>query len=196
MQMQTADILNWQSEQIKTQQNEYIGKVWMIILEASKDAAVPDRSVTGVLGTRLEFYADGLPIAQTLDHSTLLLLAPVKRKDGLVGLPDIPDPTWTPPIPKPHEIEGLAPGKYYQPPEAPRIAQRLEDRARGQLKGTDYLVFGPVAQILIRPEGIAEGWIAECFANPADGTQMDLLISKSSGRAHLFGGKYRISRVG
>lgn len=192
--MATADILNWQAERVKLGQFEYIGKAWMIVLEVAKGAHVPE--FASIVGSRLEFFGGGVPLAQTPDHSTLLLLAPIVRPDGQVGLPDIPDPTWQPPIPKPHEIANLPPGKVYHQPKPPMIAQKLEDRARGKLKGTDYLVFGPVAQILIRPEGIPEGWIAGCSADLHTGTQMDLLISARTGTAHLFGGRYEITRIG
>lgn len=189
--MHTTDLLNWQDEQTKTGNYEFLGKVWLIVLEAAKGAAVPEPSVASVLGTRLEFYGEGLPVAQTRDHSSLLLLSPVVRPDGTVGLPDIPDPTWKPPIPTAAQVEG-----NYVAPDAPKIRQLLEDRARGQLKGTDYLVFGPVAQILIRPEGIPEGWIARCFGDPGSGTQMELLVSKRTGKAFLIGGRYQIERCG
>lgn len=205
-----ADMLNWQAEEIKQGRYEYIGKAWCIVLEVSRDAGVPEPPVAQVLGSRLEFYGGGVPLGQSLDHSTLLLLGAVVRPDGSVGLPDIPDPTWKPPVPRREDIEGTAvfegkgkkrrqvgvKGGNYTAPQAPMIPQKFEDRARGMLRGTDYYIFGPVVQVLIRPEGLPEGWIATCGADPATGTQMELLISRSTGRAHLYGGRFQISRVG
>jgi hypothetical protein len=178
-----ADILNWQAEQIRDGKYEPIG-----------------------LGVRMEFGDHGargpevMPrIAQTKDRSTLLLLDPVVRRDGKVGLPDIPDPTWIPPlhIPSKAEQEGK---ETYTPPSAPMLRQELADRARGQVKGTRFLVFGPVSQILIRPEGIPEGWIAYCGSSSAapgvDGTQMEMLIDQDNGQAFFFGGRFQIVRAG
>jgi hypothetical protein len=76
------------------------------------------------------------------------------------------------------------------------IRQELRDRARGTLKGTNCLVFGPVAQVLIRPNGLPEGWIAYCGTAPANGSKMDLLVDEKTGEALFFGGQFRIERAG
>ncbi|MBZ5532605.1 MAG: hypothetical protein LAO20_14325 [Acidobacteriia bacterium] len=193
-----ASTLSWQQDRILHNDYELIGRAWVIVLEASQGAALPSAAVANSLGVRLEFYGTGqkgqslMPrIAQTKDRSTLLLLDPIVRADGRVGLPDIPDPAWVPPIPTAAQVTG-----DYVPPAAPMIKQELGDRARGQLKGTRFLVFGPVAQILIRPEGLAEGWIAQCAGAPGTGTQMELLIDQDTGQAFFFGGRYRIDRAG
>lgn len=193
-----ASILAWQKERINTSDYEMIGRVWVIVLEASRDAAVPQASIANTQGTRLEFYGNDrrghslMPrIAQTRDRSMLLLLDPIVRPDGAVGLPDIPDPEWVPEIPTEEEVTG-----DFKPKPTPMLRQDLAQRARGQLKGTRFLVFGPVAQVLIRPEGVAEGWLAECTGDGATGKVMELLIDQDTGQAHFFGGRYRIDRAG
>lgn len=207
-----ADEIAWQQDLIARNEYELIGRAWVIVLEASKDAAVPQPSIAKALGCRLEFYGmsrvngrDLMPrLAQSKDHSTLLLLDPIVNQEGKAGLPDIPDPTWTPPIPKPEEVAGV-PGKNgrlkkgqgdWKPPAAPMMRQELGDRARGQVKGTRFLVFGPVVQIVIRPEGLPEGWIAQCGGETRSGLQMDLLIDQDTGHAFFYGGRFQISRVG
>ena len=194
-----ADTLAWQTDRILHNDYELLGRAWVIVLEASHGAGTPQASVANTLGSRIEFYGNDkrkgnslMPrIAQTRDRSTLLLLDPIINTEGRVGLPDIPDPSWEPPIPTEEQVTG-----DYRPPAAPMLKQEFADRARGQLKGTRFLVFGPVAQILIRPEGLPEGWIAECAGALNTGTQMELLIDQDTGQAHFFGGRYRIDRVG
>jgi hypothetical protein len=193
-----ASILAWQKERVNTSDYEMIGRVWVVVLEAASGAAVPGKAITNTQGLRLEFYGNSkrghslMPrIAQSRDRSTLLLLDPITRADGTAGLPDIPDPEWVPEIPTEDEVTG-----DYKPKATPMLKQELAQRARGQLKGTRFLVFGPVAQVLIRPEGVAEGWFANCTGDAATGKQMELLIDQDTGEAYFFGGKYRIDRAG
>ena len=192
-----ADVLAWQRGLIASSNYEEIGRAWVIVLEASAGAAVPERRVTDAMGVRLEFFGYGqkgqplLPrIAQSRDRRTLLLLDPIVKSDGTVGLPDVPDPTWEPPIPTEEQVTG-----EWNPKPAPMIPQELAERARGRLKGTNYLVFGPVTQVLIRPEGLPEGWIAYCGGGP-DGKQMELLVDENTGESFFFGGQFKITRVG
>lgn len=199
-----ADLLNWQREQIRTGAYEEIGKCWLVVLEASAGAATPSANVANVLGSRIEFYNWMPRIAQTRDRGNLLLLDPLIRADGSVGLPDIPDPSWIPGVPTAEDFfedpETQQKPKDYVAPKAPMIRQDLRDRARGVLKGTNFLVFGPVVQILIRPHALPEGWIAYCSASAgtagSQGTQMELLIDEKTGEAFFFGGRFNIERAG
>lgn len=194
-----ADILDWQNTSIRTGEYEYIGKVWAIVLEdAAGGPSIQDAGVRNRLGKRIEFYGDGphsgLPLAQTLDKSTLLMLSPILKPDGSVGLPDIPDPTWVPRIPTSDEVTGVV---AYVPDRPRMIRQSLSERSRGLLRGTDFLICGPVAQLLVRPEAFpGQGWILPCGVDPATGLQMDLLIHQHTGRAHFYGGRYTITRIG
>jgi hypothetical protein len=205
-----ADKINWQAEQIRSKNYELLGYVWKVVFEASRGAATPQPQVAATLGSCMEWYGmekfrgqNYLPrIAQSRDRSSLLLLDQIKRADGSVGLPDIPDPKWQPPIPTNDQLTGKA---KYTPAQANMIPQHIyeEDaqgnpigRARGQLKGTRYLVCGPVSQILVRPmkgeEVMPTAWILQCRANNADGTQMEMLIHQDTGEAYFYGGTYQI----
>ena len=207
-----ADTLNWQTERIRLGDYEMVGFIWKVVLEASRGAAVPQLQVSRTLGSCMEWYGyenykgkNYLPrVAQTKDRSSLLLLDPIKRVDGSVGLPDIPDPTWQPKPPTDEELQTVVPLQ-----QARMIQQHLyeEDaqhnpigRARGQLKGTRFLVFGPVVQILVRPlvgdKLIDEGWILQCGVNPATGKHMEMLIHQDTGQAHFYEGKFQIYRPG
>lgn len=206
-----ADIIAWQAEQVRNRNYELIGHIWKVVLEASHGAAVPQQRVANVVGTCLDWYGyenvngkNLLPrLAQSRDRGTLLLLDPVKRADGKVGLPDIPDPNWVPRKPTKLELQTTVPLQ-----KAPMIPQHLYEeqsgqpigRARGQLKGTRYLVFGPVVQILVRPmvdnKLIDEGWFFQCGVDKSNGTHMEMLIDQDTGEAFFFGGQFQIYRPG
>jgi hypothetical protein len=209
-----VDTINWQAEQIRDKNFELIGYIWKVVLEASRGAATPQPQVAATLGSCMEWYGmenyrgkNYLPrIAQTRDRSSLLVIDPIKRVDGSVGLPDIPDPRWQPPVPTNAQLTSKA---AYKPPQAPMIPQHLyeEDanhapigRARGQLKGTRYLVFGPVSQILVRPtkgdEVMPTAWILQARADNATGKQMEMLIHQDTGEAYFYGGTFQISIPG
>ncbi|HLW53238.1 MAG TPA: hypothetical protein VKW06_10385 [Candidatus Angelobacter sp.] len=203
-----ADVLRWQAEQIQQGQYDLLGRVWVIVLADAAGGNLPAKAIRNVLGNRLEFYGyDGrsgnplLPrIAATKDKGTLLLLDPFTRQDGAVGLPDIPDPTWEPPIPTAAQL-AFDPSKQkkekpYIPPRPAMIRQELAERARAMLKGTRYMVFGPVMQILVRPEGIPDGWILQCGGEVHSGRSMELIVNLDTGAAFLYGGRYQIHRPG
>src|SRR5947209_13289799 len=113
-----------------------LGYIWKIVLEASHGAAVPQMSVSNSIGSCLEFYGYGnmlgqvkYPrIAQTRDRSTLLAIEPFRKLavearrivDKGVGLPDIPDPTWTPPVPTAEQLQSTVPV-----PQARMLPQHL-----------------------------------------------------------------------
>jgi len=207
-----ADVIAWQKERMNAGAFEVLGKIWMISLEASKDAQVPGKPVANVLGTRIEFYNEmggpdvvGPRLAQTGAKGALLILDPIVRQDGVMGLPDIPDPTWKPPIPTPSQISYQPPSRpknapknwrppkppdTYVPTRAPMIPQHLIDRgdgfggrARGQIRAgaSTYLVCGPVAQIVVRPMDqqnriLPNGLIFKCLpSSPIAGVQGTLM---------------------
>ncbi len=220
-----ADVIRWQRQCVQTGAYELLGKVWMIVFEAAKDAQVPSRSVTDYLGTRIEFYNDmggpsvvGPRIAQTGPKGSLLVLDPltVEEPKGsgqyVVGLPSIPDPTWKPPVPTPEQLTG---DKPYVPPKAPMIPQRLVDRndgwggrARAQIRddaGKRYLVCGPIKQIIVRPMDkqnrvLPNGLIYRCLPSTsiagASATLMELLVDTDTGEAFFYGGSFTIDDVG
>lgn len=206
-----ADTIDWMREQVRNRSYELVGHIWKVVLEASHGAATPQKSVARTVGCALDWYGyenvggkNLLPrLAQTRDRSSLVLLDPVKRVDGKVGLPDIPDPTWVPKAPTAKQLQTTVPLQ-----KAPMIQQHLYEeeagqpigRARGQLKGTRFLVFGPVVQILVRPmvdnKLIDEGWFFQCGVDTATGKHMEMLIDQDNGEAFFYGGKFQIYRPG
>jgi hypothetical protein len=221
------DVLAYQDHLIAAQQYEYLGRMKMVVLEASKGANVPGIAETSIVGVRLDWcnepnpngkgYLDNfIPIAQSLDHSMLLILGAVRRRDGRVGLPDIPDPAWKSKAPAPEEIDPIIGkdekgrpiyGPSWTPTDPPRIAQPLEQRARGKIGGTEILVLGPVHQIMFQPDIGEQGlqptyWsIAGRAADgstwdPGTNSHLELLIDRVTGAAHFFGGQWQIIPVG
>lgn len=213
-----ADVIAWQHDCIRAGQFQVLGKIWMINLEASAGAQVPGKNVASLLGTRIEFYNEfggpevvGPMIAQTGPKGSLLILDPIVRPDGIVGLPDIPDPTWKPPIPTKRQITSKNP---FVPPKAPMIPQHLIDRgdghggrARGQIRAgaSTYLVCGPVVQIVVRPmdsNNVVQpnAMILKCLPSTAlpgaNATTMDLLIDSATGEAFLYGGRFEVGFSG
>jgi hypothetical protein len=202
-----ADVIQFHGEQIRAGLYDEIGRVWAIVLEAAAGAAVPTKAVTDSQGVRLDFYGlesvkgrNLLPrIATTKDKRSLLLLDPILDQDGRPGLPAIPDPTWKPSTPKAEEIcwdpskhrKGAKP-PVYKPAAAPMIPQKISDRARGKLRDTEFLILGPIAQILVRPEGLATGIILQCGADLRGGRAMELLVDHRNGQSFFFGGRYQI----
>lgn len=210
-----ADVIAWQRECMQTGSFQVMGKIWMITLEASGGAHVPHKSVADQLGSRIEFYNEqggpdviGPRIAQTGPRGSLLILDPIVRDGGVMGLPDIPDPTWIPPVPTIAQQEGRA---EYTPQKAPMIPQHLIDRkdgfggrARGQIKAgaSTFLVCGPVVQMVVRPMDneqriLPNGLIFKCLSSSTiagvRGNQMELLIDSITGEAFLYGGRFEIS---
>jgi hypothetical protein len=214
-----ADILNFQNQCVRTGDMEILGRMQKIAIGPNAQF-VPrnDDPVIAKFGRFIELRDVPLPIAQTRDRSMLLVTAFLLTKEGRVELPDLPDPTWTPPAPTRAELEGVevdreikdADGKVigrrkvreFAPlHESPRanvrlIPQRLEDRAEGRLAGTNFLVFSPVIRITFQPEinrrMAADAWVIECRYNPADRTHMALLVDQKTGETHFFGGAYEI----
>lgn len=187
-----ADILALQNQLIRTGQNQFLGAIWKIVFEASRDSNVPNRNITDNMGVVFDFYQKATRPKLAQAGGMLLCMSPIMRSDGYIGLPDIPDPSFVPPMPT--EKEMLS-GTWR--PQAPRmVKQKFSERTAGKLRGTNYLIFEVVSQILVLPEGLAEGWLIECGGNPADGTHMCLLVDEKTGEAHFYGGQWHITRPG
>ena len=190
----TIDLLNWQAKQIQTGQYEFLGKVNKIVLDpGAQGSGRPIAVVGGKLGLSLEFYAGGPAVGVTKDGGSLLLLSPITLdgKPGPGRLPDMPDPGWSPPAPSNADLTGPTP---YIAPRPPMLKQPLDERARGKLAGTQYLVFGPISQILIYPPHLDVTLLAFCRAD-LRGMQMELLVHGGTGEAFLIGGKFELSRI-
>src|SRR5580693_827347 len=148
MQAGLAEWLSYEEDLIRTGQFEYLGKGKVIVLEASAGANVPGLAETTKVGVRLDWRNDDsepgrilenyIRIAQSYDKRVLLALDPVVRRDGKIGLPDIPDPAWRPGQPGRLIKSGPFKGKYqataeetntFDPGRPPMVKQALRERA-------------------------------------------------------------------
>ncbi len=199
------DFLAYQDHLVQTQQYEYLGRMKKIVLEAEDGARTQGPHVTGKIGHCLDWYNEKGPkgeilpsflsIGQSRDRRMILPLAPVVRRDGRVGLPDIPDPSWKPR--QPSREEQMA-GWFGE--DAPMIAQDLGQLTDKIIQGSDILVFQPVAQILFQPE-INQAlqptyWLLAGSFDPASRTHPAFLVDRRTGAAHFYGGKFEIVPVG
>lgn len=214
-----AEWLAYADKLVETGQFEYLGKAKVIVVEAAKGAAVPGLAETTKVGVRLDWRNDDsvpgriqenfIRIGQSFDRRLLVALDPVVRRDGKVGLPDIPDPGWHPGQPGRLIKSGKLKGKYeatedevnaWDPGRPPMIEQRLRDRATGFVDGTKMLCFQPVHQVMFQPEigGALQAtyWTVECGHDPANRTQMAFLVDTETGRAYFYGGRFQLNAVG
>jgi hypothetical protein len=166
-------------------------------------------------GRMLDFSGQWLPIAKAQD-SMILVTAPMIRKDGYVGLPDLVDPLWR--AADYTEEEAANPDcdsdcrkqwdvvdgkrvphvhiKLRGDKDTPRmLPQRLEDRTNDRLAGTNFLVFQPVLRITYQPESLKADthgfqpteWKIE-FRPDAGGVHAAFLVDPTNGECHFFGG--------
>lgn len=124
-------------------------------------------------------HAKGPLLAISKDRNDLLL------PFGLTPLPNIPDPLW---IPK------------QAGDVAPRVPQKLEDRACGRIRernGRWWLLFQPLTELCVCIGGAKGGFgRIRCVTDPADHTHSALLVDPepdNSGRmeAHFVGGSFQ-----
>jgi len=205
-----ADVLKYQNDLVRTGKCFPLGRMQKIALApAAGWQPRPDDPIMSRYGRFIELRDNFLPIAHSPDRSMILVTAPLLDKEGRVELPDLPDPTWVRPQPTQEEIEGfdvvdpVTGAKHREFPKrdpakfAPRmVPQRLVDRAEGFLTGTNFLVFSPVISIVFQPEHdgklLGDTWLIEAKYSPADGTHPTLLVDRSTGETHFFGGLYSI----
>jgi hypothetical protein len=169
-------------------QHRYIpmGKVLSIVIGASKGAAVPDPETMRVgdsLSKRIPLALDWLGLmhnppvlAYSEDNVDLLL------PGGVSKLPDAPDPRHIP---------------RSAADVAPRIPQRMEDRATGRIMDGDvtrYLVFSPVVQVAFIAAGEQKSGfgLIKGGKNPADHSRFTLLINPRSMNAYFVGGTWEL----
>jgi hypothetical protein len=202
-------VLKFQNDCLRTRNYEAIGRIQRIVFEVTSGMYIPPELAEDLksdpMGPCIEFFGqeNWLPIAQVKaagQQDFLLPLAPVKRSDGYIGFPDKPDRHWVPTTgPETKKITDPKTGEvsYKMVHEAPRmLKQDLRNFSTGILRGTNFIVYERVAQILVKPTGLAEGWILNCRENPADQTHMTFLLDHKTGQSHFYGGQYEITRPG
>jgi hypothetical protein len=200
----TAAILKFQNDCLRQRKYIPLGWIQRIVLERTNATYIPSdmeedlKSDPG--GISIEFFGqeNWLPIGQVETagfQSFLLPLAPVVTKDGYAGFPDKPDRHWAPS--KPPENIRQEDGSYKTIREEVRmVKQPLRLFSSGILRGTNFAIYERVAQILVKAQGIAEGWILRCGYNPVEKTHMAFLVDRTTGEAHFYGGLYDISKPG
>jgi hypothetical protein len=134
------------------------------------------------VGMTLDYlHPSNAPVLAISDDRNDLLLP-----YGLNPLPKIPDPLWMP------KRAGEA---------APRIEQKLEDRACGQIKQRDgrmWLIFQPLTELCVCIGGAKGGFgRIVCKTDPADHTHSALLVDpepmdrEGHLQAHFIGGSFQ-----
>jgi len=146
------------------------------------DAPFSEWQTNAWVNLTLDFLhpSNGPVLAISDDRNDLLL------PFGLTPLPKIPDPLWTPK----HAGE-----------VAPRVAQKLESRACGQIRaknGRLWLVFQPLTEICVCIGGAKGGFgRIVCKTDPADHTHAALLVDPDlidrdgNMQAHFVGGSFQ-----
>lgn len=229
--MTPADVFKTQNDLVRTGKILPLGRMRTIAVGPcdTYNPPVNDPIISGygaqpqlnARGRMLDFSGQWLPISRASKilrgSEGILVTAPMIRKDGYVGLPDLVDPLWRAAdyteeeaanpdcdadcrkqwdIVKgekvPHVHIRLRAGK-----DTPRmIPQRLEDRTNDRLQGTNFLVFQPVLRITYQPEELKAGeqhgfkpaeWKIE-FRPDVGGVHAAFLVDPTNGECHFFGG--------
>src|SRR5580658_4825147 len=141
-----ADIIKWRQDLVRTGQYLPVGRATMISIAPSTDWEMPANAdpfirkfgrLMNLMPSRDSRAGIFLPLGQSLDRSQLLVTAPLLNREGRVGLPDVPDPDWKPATWTTDEISLKT--KRDPSKDSPRmIPQRLEDRTRVKLEGTNF----------------------------------------------------------
>lgn len=225
--MTPADLFKYQNELVRTGKVLPLGRMRTIAIGPCDTYTPPlgDPIISGwgeqpqrnARGRMLDFSGQWLPIGQAQDKSMILVTAPMIRKDGRVGLPDLVDPQWRAGDYSPEEAANpdcdadcrkqwdivkaeRVPHKHIRlrgDKDTPRlIPQRLEDRTNDRLQGTNFLVFQPVLRVTYQPEELKTGdqhgfkpaeWKIE-FRPEMNGTHAAFLVDPTNGECHFFGG--------
>jgi hypothetical protein len=168
-------------------------------------------------GRMLDFSGQWLPFGIAEDKMMLVITAPMMRKDGFVGLPDLVDPLWRAADYTQEEVTNpdcdvdcrkqwdIVDGKKVEHvhvslragKDTPRLLpQRLEDRTNDRLQGSNFLVFQPVLRVTYQPEELKVGeqhgfkpaeWKIE-FRPDIAGVHAAFLVDPTNGECHFFGG--------
>jgi len=187
------DQLKLQRERVQRGEFTPLGRLVKVILEPARDAPLPPREQTRVVGVSMDWQRLGPTLGLSLDQQDLLIISPVPP------LPRIPDVTWkAPPFPQVRDPNWKSTGPAplivdpsYKAPDAPLIEQRYENFTNARVKNSTFLVFSPVAQILFRMLSAPAFRMIKSSAG-FDGTQLTLLIDPTTGQGHFTGGRFII----
>ncbi len=193
--MSPADLIAYQRELVLTGDYLPLGRMQKISIGPNAAYVPPADPYIERFGRMIELRSRFLPIAQSRDRSLVLVTAPLPVENGRAVLPDLPDPTWEVEPWSEDEVTGTIARDASK--DAPRmIPQRLEDRTRERLQGTNLLVFQPVIRIAFQPEInnrlASTAWTIECLPDPS-GVHTAFLVDAKTGECFFFGGRYDIS---
>ena len=175
-------LFKFQDECRKARKFKVIGKVKCVVLADSAARPAMPADMTALEGLRLDWMESGPVIGEA--GGQLMFVSKVPP------LPARPPITWTPKF-APYFAED---GKTMIVDKAPMVERRFDMYTREKLANSNLLVIQPIAQILVQPEQIASYFILKCSGDPADGTQMALVVDPTTGAGYFYGGLYEIER--
>lgn len=182
-----ANVQQIQETRIRTQDYKPLGRVVWISMELQLDhkPSVAEMFFQG----RFDFQNQGPLLAMSKDFADLLL------PDGIVPLPDIPDPAWVPPAFKQPTQAQLADPKWKpEPAKPPMVKQSWLDRPCHQFKaGTEiWVAYQPIVEVWFRPFGVPTYAHVKCKPTAWAGKRTVLLVQPETGKAHFYGGVFEI----
>jgi hypothetical protein len=174
------------------------GVIETIYLEPDAGCRMELSDAEGV-GRRLYWPEGGPAIARSIPEQDLLIPSRLPLRRGFAAMPDVPDVRDV--VKNPYRVDEHGQSKLpdgFAPDEARKKPQRLEMIASG--KFCNFLVFHPIAQIVIVMVGGAAQWGSLGSARQPisslssfDGTKMALLIDPYTGEMFFKGGRYDLS---
>lgn len=186
-QLALEDLLKIKRAKMINREYILLAQVETIVFEWDKGGYC-DRREAFKVGRRLHWPSNGPDIGLTRPEEDLIFTNYLR-----LPLPNVPDPHCV--VADPYGVgpKGLLPAQKI-PKEAPKISQRLEDRASGVWG--DWLIFHPVAEIICRPYYLGPRWASIKVLTGWDGRQMALLVNPYTGEAYFSGGRIQVSVKG
>ncbi len=182
-----ASVQQIQETRIRTMDYKGLGRVVWISMELQLDHKPSPAEV--FFQGRFDFQNQGPLLAISKDFGDLLL------PDGIVPLPDIPDPTWAPPAFKDPTKAQLADPKWKpEPAKPPMVKQSWLDRpchSFGSGKET-WVVYQPIIEVWFRPFGVPTYAHVKCKPTAWGGRRTAMLVQPETGKAHFYGGVFEI----
>jgi len=174
------------------------GQIETIYFEPDAQCKMP-RWKAEKVGRRIYWPEGGPIVARSNPEGDLLIVSRLPLRRGLAWLPDVPDPEH--PVKNPFLVDQY--GKSHLPAgekekEARKFSQLPEEIA--SCKFRNFLVFHPVAQIVVITLGGAARWgsvgsykMPISSLSSFDGTKMALLLDPFTGECFFKGGRYDIA---
>lgn len=178
------DVIKIHRERKRTREFEELGRIVWIGLEIQTKPGETLSSVERILRSKIDYMSVGPMLALSLDKRDLLL------PQDVVPFPDIPDPTWAPPMARQEEIEA----KDWKPTTPPLVHQSLTERATAKYENADgvWVIFQPVTEIWFRPLRAPIYAAVRCV--PFNDTRTALMINVATAEAFFYGGRFEVGR--